>query len=60
MNISKDKINNIMREIMDEVTKAIKEGNSPFAAFLLDKEGNIKYRAHNTTNTDVDPTAHAD
>lgn len=60
MNISEEKINDLMRLVMSEVDIAIKEGNSPFAAFLLDKEGNIKYKAHNTTNTDCDPTAHAE
>ena len=60
MNISDDKMNYLMREIMREVDVAVGEGNSPFAAFLLDKEGNIKYKAHNTSNTDIDPTAHAE
>ena len=60
MNISNDKMNNIMKLVMQEVDVAIKEGNSPFAAFLLDKDGNTLYKAHNTTNTDIDPTAHAE
>ena len=60
MNISEEKMNSLMREVIDEVNIAINEGNSPFAAFLLDKEGNIKYKAHNTTNIDCDPTAHAE
>ena len=60
MNISEEKMNDLMRLVMSEVNIAIKEGNSPFAAFLLDKEGNIKYKAHNTTNIDCDPTAHAE
>ena len=60
MNISEEKMNDLMRLVMSEVDIAIKEGNSPFAAFLLDKEGNIKYKAHNTVNTDMDPTAHAE
>ncbi len=60
MNISEEKMNDLMRLVMSEVDIAINEGNSPFAAFLLDKEGNIKYKAHNTTNTDCDPTAHAE
>ncbi len=60
MNISEEKMNSLMREVIDEVNIAIKEGNSPFAAFLLDKDGNIKYKAHNTTNIDTDPTAHAE
>ena len=60
MNISEEKMNDLMRLVMSEVNIAINEGNSPFAAFLLDKEGNIKYKAHNTTNIDCDPTAHAE
>ena len=48
------------RLVIEEVDIAIKDGNSPFAAFLLDKEGNILYKAHNTSNTDIDPTAHAE
>ena len=45
---------------MEEVKIAIHEGNSPFATFLLDREGNIIYKAHNTSNYDTDPTAHAE
>ena len=60
MNISEEKINDLMRQIMNEVDIAIEEGNSPFAAFLLDRDGNIKYKAHNTSNSDIDPTAHAE
>ena len=60
MNISKEKIESIMKSVMEEVNIAIEEGNSPFAAILLDKEGNILYKAHNTSNTDIDPTAHAE
>ena len=60
MNISEEKIIYVMKEIMSEVDIAIKEGNSPFAAFLLNKDGIIKYRAHNTSSTDIDPTAHAE
>ena len=60
MNINEDKMNSLMKEIMSEVDIAINEGNSPFSAFLLDKDGNIKYRAHNTSNTEIDPTAHAE
>ena len=49
-----------MNLVMEEVDIAVNEGNSPFAAFLLDMDGNIKYRAHNTSNSDIDPTAHAE
>ena len=60
MNISEEKINDLMRQIMNEVDIAIEEGNSPFAAFLLDRDDNIKYKVHNTSNSDIDPTAHAE
>ena len=33
----------LMRLVMKEVDIAIEEGNSPFAAFLLDSYGNIMY-----------------
>ena len=60
MNVDKNKIEKIMKLVIEEVNLAIKEGNSPFAAFLLDMEGNIIYKAHNTSNSDIDPTAHAE
>ena len=60
MNISVDRINELMKLVMEEVDIAVSEGNSPFAAFLLDMDGNIKYKAHNTSNSDIDPTAHAE
>ena len=60
MNLSKEKMEYIMKSVIEEVDIAIKDGNSPFAAFLLDKKGNILYKAHNTSNTDIDPTAHAE
>jgi len=43
-----------------EAQKAIETGNSPFGAVLCDKNGNIISVSHNTTNTDIDPTAHAE
>lgn len=60
MNIEKEKMEEIMRLVIEEVEIAIEEGNSPFAAFLLDNDGNVLYKAHNTSNTDIDPTAHAE
>ncbi len=60
MNISKEKMNEIMNLVMEEVKIAIQEGNSPFAAFLLDRDGNILYKEHNTSNFNTDPTAHAE
>lgn len=60
MNISQSRIEEIMRLVMGEVEIAIKDGNSPFAAFLLDMNGEILYREHNTSNSNMDPTAHAE
>lgn len=60
MNISRTKMEEIMKQVMEEVDIAIKEGNSPFAAFLLDGDGNILFKEHNTVNSKMDPTAHAE
>lgn len=60
MNITKTKMEEIMKQIMQEVDIAIKEGNSPFSAFLLDRNGNILFKEHNTVNSKMDPTAHAE
>ncbi|MFA7314540.1 MAG: nucleoside deaminase [Candidatus Magasanikbacteria bacterium] len=50
----------LMRIAMEEATKAFEEGNSPFGAVLTDVDGNIIAISHNTTNTSIDPTAHAE
>ena len=60
MSIGTKQMEYIMNLVMDEVDIAINEGNAPFAAFLLDKDGNIIFKSHNTTNSDINPTAHAE
>lgn len=60
MNINKQKMEEVMKKVMKEVDIAINEHNSPFAAFLLDNNGNILFKAHNTSNSKIDPTAHAE
>lgn len=60
MNIDKNKMEELMSLVIEEVKFAIQEGDAPFAAFLLDMDGNIIYKAHNTSNSDMDPTAHAE
>lgn len=60
MNISRTKMEEIMEQVIKEVDVAIKEGNAPFSAFLLDKNGNILFKEHNTTNSELNPTAHAE
>lgn len=51
---------NLMRIVMEEVDIAIKEGNSPFAAILIDEKGNIIGKAHNTAKTGNNPVLHAE
>lgn len=51
---------NLMRIVMEEVDTAIKEGNSPFAAILVDEKGNIIGKAHNTVKTGNNPILHAE
>lgn len=50
----------LVRIAMGEAEKAIREGNSPFGAVLSDLDGNVIDVAYNTSNTDSDPTAHAE
>ncbi|MFA6548281.1 MAG: nucleoside deaminase [Candidatus Magasanikbacteria bacterium] len=50
----------LIRAAMNEAEIAIQEGNSPFGAVISDSEGNIVEVAHSTTNTDVNPIAHAE
>jgi len=54
--MTKEKMEELMRLVIFEVDIAVSEGNSPFAAFLLDSNGNILYKAHNTCNSECDPT----
>lgn len=50
----------LVRECMNEAQKAIDSGNPPFGCVITDKAGNIKARAHNTQQSENDPTAHAE
>lgn len=50
----------LMKIVMDEVDVAINEGNLPFAAILIDDEGNIVGKAHNTAKTQNNPVLHAE
>ena len=43
-----------------EAAIALSEGNFPYGAILADKTGKIIIKAHNTTVTDRDITAHAE
>lgn len=56
----KDIQTKLMKEVMEEVKIAIKEGNRPFASFLVDYDGNIIEKSHNMSRTLCDPLAHAE
>ena len=45
---------------MEEAQRAADEGNYPFGAVIADAQGNVIAAAHNTQNSDSDPTAHAE
>ena len=46
MGLNKEKKEELMRIVMQEVEEAIKEGNSPFGAILIDENGNIIEKAY--------------
>lgn len=46
------------KEIKEDLM--IKEGDSPFAAILIDEHGNIVERAHNTAKSMCNPVLHAE
>ena len=60
MILDKEKKENLMRVVMQEVDDAISEGNSPFGAILVDKDGNIIEKAHNTAKSMCNPVLHAE
>jgi len=45
---------------MEEAQRAADQGNYPFGAVVSDAQGNVIASAHNTQNSDDDPTAHAE
>ncbi len=55
------KINeDLIRLALQEAHLAANEGNYPFGAVIADVKGHIIGSAHNTQETDRDPTAHAE
>ena len=60
MGLNKEKKEELMRIVMQEVEEAIKEGNSPFGAILIDENGNIIEKAHNTAKSMCNPVLHAE
>ena len=60
INYNHELLEKLMRVVIEEVDKAVDEGNSPFAAILVDKEGNIIDKAHNTAKSMYNPVLHAE
>ena len=60
MTINKEKKENLMRIVIKEVEESIKERNSPFGAILIDENGNIIEKAHNTAKSMCNPVLHAE
>jgi tRNA(adenine34) deaminase len=50
----------LVRLAMQAAQQAADEGNYPFGALMTDASGKVLACAHNTQNTDRDPTAHAE
>ncbi|MCX6792504.1 MAG: nucleoside deaminase [Candidatus Falkowbacteria bacterium] len=55
-----DQIKKLMKLTQSEAEKAIKSGNAPFGTVAINKRGEIIVQSHNTVNSDMDPTAHAE
>lgn len=60
MQLSQTRIEELIRECQKEAQKSIDMGNPPFGCVIIDANGTIVMSAHNTQNTDNDPTAHAE
>lgn len=58
--IPENRAQELIRQCQQEAEKSIQEGNPPFGCVITDLEGNVLIAAHNTQNTDNDPTAHAE
>lgn len=55
-----EQIKKFMNLVYDEVELAIKEGNPPFGALIIDKSGSIVALTHNQSNTKRIAIAHAE
>lgn len=60
INYSYELLEKLMRVVIEEADKAIDEENSPFTAILVDREGNIIDKAHNTAKSMCNPVLHAE
>lgn len=60
MQLTEERVHELIRECQAEAEKSIQEGNPPFGCVITDMNGVILAKAHNTRNTDYDATAHAE
>lgn len=60
MEFSKELQEDLMRIVLKEVELTVKEGNAPFAAILVDSQGNIIEKARNAEKTMKNPILHAE
>ena len=60
MPITEVQAEELIRKCQQEAERSIEEGNPPFGCVITDVDGNVLMAAHNTQNTDNDPTAHAE
>ena len=51
---------NAMKIAKEEAQMALKEGELPFGAVVINKKGQIVSQAHDTVSTTADPTRHAE
>jgi tRNA(Arg) A34 adenosine deaminase TadA len=58
--LEQSSVEDLIRLAQSEAAKAIEEGNPPFGAVLTDAQGKVVIAAHNTQNSDLDPTAHSE
>jgi tRNA(adenine34) deaminase len=60
MTLSIQKQEELVRKAMSLASETAIEGNPPFAAFLIDREGTIVIEAKNTVNSTKNAAAHAE
>lgn len=53
-------IEKLIKLAQSKATEAIKNGDAPFGAVATDKQGRVIITSHNSVNSDIDPTAHAE
>jgi len=59
-NITHERVIEIIKLCQQEAEVAISEGNVPISSIITDMKGVVLAKAHNTQNTDNDPTAHGE